>query len=113
MYIPDNATFYQVADDYDLALLDDHLAHGYEERRDFRKAIDALLNRWENRIGECIGERHGFVRLRFHDCPGGVTEEAWLPLYLVTQVPRPAWIVNEPDPDPIEQELDEALGIDW
>ena len=67
---------------------------------------------WKGRVGECIGERHEFRRLRFHDTPGGRPDEAWIPDYLMRATEMPEWIRKALEPvDPIEREIEEALGL--
>lgn len=110
MHIPDNALFYEVTGTPDTAPLRDHLEHGYESRRDFRTAVRDLLALWKGRVGEGVDERHGFRKLRFHDTPGGCPDEAWIPLYLLKEVPRPAYTYTE-EVDETEKALDEAFGF--
>lgn len=113
MIIPDDAVFYLVDGTPESAPLRDHLEHGYESRRDFRTAVRDLLALWKGRIGECVEERHGFRLLRFHDTPGGMPDEAWIPVYLTRQAERPAYTYHE-EPDETEEALDEAFGTaDW
>lgn len=102
--------FFQVDRNTDRAPMDDYVSHGYETRRDFREALRRLLDLWGGRTGEMVGHRHGFLRLKFRDIPFG-SEEGWLPLYLLTPVAIPDYL-NQPEPDPIEQELDRAFGFD-
>lgn len=104
--------FFRVAETIDSAPLADHSAHGYEDRNDFRDALRAIVNRWGGRIGERLHERNGFLQLHFADMPGKVTEDVWLPLYLLTPCPRPDYLLPTPLPDPIEQELDRAFEFD-
>ncbi|MDD6017122.1 MAG: hypothetical protein PUC18_12765 [Prevotellaceae bacterium] len=100
--------FYTVAQDLSRAPLRDHLMHGYEERSDFERALRQLIKKWENRVGECVGGRHGFLLLRFHDTPGGRPDEAWLPLYLLQETEPPERKKKTRE----EIELDEAFGFD-
>ena len=103
--------FFRVATSLDGMPLADHLRHGYENREDFRDALRRLLNRWAGRVGERADERNRFLLLRFPDTPGGVPDEAWLPLYMLTPCDPPP-IATIPPPDPDEQELDEAFGFE-
>ena len=98
--------FYIVSVDPRDAPLRDHLLHGYETRRDFYDALRALSARWRNRVGERVGERHGFLLLRFHDTPGGVPDEEWLPRYLL----KPH-SVSDDTPEPGEEASDHAFGF--
>ena len=107
----DERRFYLVTGRIDKAPLRDHLWHGYEEKADFRNALRELAERWRGRVGECVAERNGFLRLRFHDTPGGLPDEDWLPPYLLEPAPMPDYL-NIPEPDPLERELDEAFGFD-
>lgn len=104
--------FFHVAETIDGAPLADHTAYGYEDRSDFRDALRAIVNRWGGRIGERRQERNGFLQLHFADMPGKVTEDVWLPLYLLTPCPMPDYLIPPPPPDPIEQELDRVFGFD-
>lgn len=105
----DIGKYFSVSVDPRDAPLRDYLWHGYESRRMFYEALRDLHARWRGRVGECVSERHGFLLLRFHDTPGGLPDEEWLPSYLL----KPA----EP-PEPPEEEdedsraLDEAFGFD-
>lgn len=107
-------TFYEVENDLHRAPLAEYIANGFEEKYMFEEALHRLLQRWHDRIGEQVDERHGFVRLRFHDTPGGCPDEAWLPLYLVHPVDMPDYL-KEPEHDErdeIERELDRIFGFD-
>ena len=48
----DNRQFYQVIHDHYDVRTSDHLEHGFEEERDYRKALRLLVERWRDRIGE-------------------------------------------------------------
>ena len=108
-------SFYRVNNNLDNAPLQDHLLHGYEYRQDFQLALQQLIDRWHDRIGEQIDERSGFIRLRFYDTPGGLPDEAWLPTYLLTpsfpnsQTPK---LPNSQTANPLEKEIDLAFGFD-
>ncbi len=104
--------FYEVTADMDRVPLRDHLMHGYETKQDFREAIYRLIRLWRGRVGECIGESHGFLHLRFHDTPGGRPDEARLPKYMLKEVDMPEYMRPEDPPDDIVRELDEAFGFD-
>lgn len=109
----DGRTFYLVKDTLAGAPLSDHLLHGYADRWDFRKALKNIIVRWGGRIGECVGERHGFLLLRFHDTPGGQPDEEWLPRFMLQPTEMPDYVREaEREPDPFELELDEAFGFD-
>ena len=73
-----------------------------------------LVARWRDRIGEAIDERHEFLLLRFHDTPGGVPDEAWLPRLVLKSVPVPDYMLEEESSssDSINEELDKAFGFD-
>ena len=103
--------FFTVETDIYHLRLPDPLEHGYECERDFRRALRALSERWKGRAGECVGERHGFLLLRFHDTPGGRPDEAWLPRYLLKGTDPPEWYYDE-EPDELEAEIDRAYGFD-
>lgn len=104
--------YFRVAETIDCAPLADHTAHGYEDRSDFRDTLRAIVSRWGGRIGEKRQERNGFLQLHFADMPGKVTEDVWLPLYLLTPCPIPDYLIPPPTPDPIEKELDQVFGFD-
>ncbi len=112
MYIPDDAKFYEVVPDYDAAPVKQYREHGYDSKWDFYLALREIGERWKGRVGECVAERHEFRRLRFHDTPGGKPDEAWIPNYLMKPTEMPEWIREALKPvDPIEQEIEEALGL--
>ena len=106
--------FYRVINGTELwyMKLPDHLEHGFETERDFREALEKLVRMWHDQIGESVGERYEFLRLRFCDIPGGGSEEDWLPRYLLE--PAPDYV--PPDErnvvDELTKELDEAFGFD-
>lgn len=105
--------FYRVTTDLSRAPLRDHLWHGYTDRWDFRDAIRTLARRWKDRVGECVGERNGFLLLRFHDTPGGLPDEEWLPDYLLQPTtPPPAPESQDSEAGELERELDLAFGFD-
>ncbi len=104
--------FFRVDNNLSRAPLDRYTEHGYETRREFRDALCQLMDWWSDRIGECIGARNGFLKLRFADMPGNVKEDVWLPLYLLCPCPMPRYLIPSPPPDPIEEELDRVFGFD-
>ena len=111
----DNRLFFRVVHDHYNLRTSDHLEHGYEEESDYRKALRLLVERWHDRIGEAVDERHGeFLLLRFHDTPGGVPDEAWLPRLVLDSVPVPDYMVQQESTssDSINAALDEAFGFD-
>lgn len=101
--------YYRVVSTLDHAPLRDYLLHGYETRRDFEQALHRLVSRWHGRTGESIDERHGFLRLRFYDTPGGKPDEEWLPLYLLQPV---AMSDSEQESSDDSGELDIIFGFD-
>lgn len=105
-------TFYRVLSTLDRAPLRDYLLHGYEERLDFYRAVKRLVDRWHNRIGERIAERHGHYLLRFYDTPGCVPDEAWIPTYLVEPSDLPEYMNDTDSSDGAEEELDKVFGFD-
>ena len=104
--------YFLVAKNLDGAPLDDHVQHGYEERQMFVEGLRKLTSRWGGRVGLNVGERNGFLLLRFYDIPGGGSEEKWLPLYLLTPTDMPDYMRHDDDADDIEAELDAAFGFD-
>ncbi|MBR5395726.1 MAG: hypothetical protein IK144_11715 [Bacteroidaceae bacterium] len=104
--------FYKVLSTIDRAPLRDHLLHGYEERHDFYLAVRKLAERWHDRIGERIDERHGHLLLRFHDTPGGVPDEAWIPTYLLDPADTPEYLLKMDSSDGTEDELSKVFGFD-
>lgn len=106
----DERQFYRVINDRWDLVLPDNLSQGYEERRDYRAAIRRLLEVWHGRLGEVIGERNGFLLLRFHDTPGGMPDEAWIPRYLLTQEEAPE--EGSDSSDGTKGELTKAFGFD-
>ena len=95
-------------------ILDSHLHHGFEYRDSFADALRKLTSRWGGRTGRNVGERNGFLLLRFYDMPGGVTEEAWIPLYLLSPTDTPCYLqeYDLSSSEAIIAELDEAFGFD-
>ncbi len=110
----DSREFYQVTSDWWNLKTSDHLEHGYEEEADYRRALHRLIDRWKNRIGEKIDERYDFIRLRFHDTPGGLPDEEWFPILLLHSVPIPDYLARQESSssDEIEKELNRAFGFD-
>lgn len=104
-------TFYTVTTEISRNVLRDHLLHGYESRWDFEKALRALVRKWQGRVGECVGERHGFLLLRFHDTPGGNPDEEWIPRYLLKAASRPDYLSSSTD-EKTDEEIDKAFGFD-
>lgn len=92
----------------------DHVAHGYEDEWDYYNALRELRDNYDGRVGEQIGERHGFRRLRFHDTPGHRPDEVWLPDFMLQPAKKPDWLIEieEDDRTEAEKELDRALGVD-
>ena len=107
-------TFYAVTDDLNRAPLRDYMMHGYETRSKFETALRELAQRWHGRVGECVDERNGFLRLRFHDTPGGLPDEAWLPRYLLLPTAMPDYLAERENSvhDETEEELDRIFGFD-
>lgn len=106
--------FFLVSSNCSCAPLHEHLNHGYEEKSDFAQSIQRLIKRWGGRIGQYVSSRNGFINLKFCDNPGGITEKAWLPLYLLSPAPTPDYIKNRqqsPDDD-LERIINEAFGFD-
>lgn len=103
--------FFRVATSVNGLPLNDYLQHGYETREEFVYALRRLIERWSGRIGERIDERNKFLLLRFPDTPGGIPDEAWLPLYMLTPC-GPSPYAKKRKPTPEEIELNEAFGFD-
>lgn len=119
--------FYRVMKNMDRVPLRDYMDHGYETRQEFCDAVRELISRWGGREAECfeerawhgkegeaIDQRHLALHLRFHDTPGGLPDEAWLPLYLLDSIPTPPeFIPHDPTPEELaKKEIEEALGFD-
>ena len=112
MRIGENAEFYLVEADYDKAPIRQFREFGYDSKWDFYLALRKVGERWRDRVGECIDQRHGFRKLRFHDTPGGKPDEEWIANFLLVRTEMPEWIREALKPvDPIEKELDEAFGL--
>jgi len=101
--------FFRVADTIDGINLRDHSSHGYEDQADFRRALQQLVERWGGRTGQYCGVRHQFLRLKFADLYDKVSEEAWLPLYLLKAAPVPEYARVREARDPFIDELDRAM----
>ena len=105
--------FFRVAASMDGLPVDDYLQSGYEYREDFIAGLKKLLDYWAGRTGERIDDRNKFLLLRFHDTPGGLPDEAWLPLYMLTPCDAPDCVTRPAEDRPSkERELDEAFGFD-
>lgn len=112
----DERKFYRVINGLELwyATLPNHLEQGYEDPADFRRAVRRIVDRWHDRIGESVETRHGLHLLRFHDTPGGMPDEAWVPAYLLNPADMPAYVGSSSTAsieEEIEAELDEAFGF--
>ena len=103
--------FYTVVESVRQDIVRDYLSHGYSERSYFSAALRKLLDRWRKRTGECIGERNEFLLLRFHDTPGGLPDEEWIPTYILQESARPDYM-DADKKDDFEREVDEAYGVD-
>lgn len=118
--------FYRVSGDMSRVPEGDYADHGYETRSDFREAVRALMRYWRGREGEAVEERwfhgkegeaidhrHRQLRIRFHDTPGGLPDEAWLPLYLLDPIPIPDYARwHDPTPEELQDmEIKKALGL--
>lgn len=101
--------FYLVLDDESKWPTDQHLEHGYENEWDYYRALRRIVNRWKGRTGELIGERDGFMCLRFHDTPGGKPDMAWVPDFLLQCTQMPDYLKPK---DAAEEALDQAFGFD-
>jgi hypothetical protein len=111
MLVEQASGYFRVADSLDGLPVNDYLNHGYENREDFCNALRRLLDRWAGRIGQRKDEHNKFLLLSFPDTPGGVPDEAWLPLYMLTPCPPSPYAIKNKR-DPIEEELDKAFGFD-
>lgn len=112
--VEQSSGFFRVSREVSGKTLDEHVSHGFEDRRAFQEALMKLTDRWGGREGEAVDERHDHLRLRFHDTPGGRPDEAWLPIFLLESCPRPDYLGDD-SPTPLsklEQELDEIFGFD-
>ena len=103
--------YFRVASSLSGLPIDQHLQNGYETREEFVAALRRLLERWAGRIGERADERNKFLLLRFPDTPGGLPDEAWIPLYMLTPC-EPSPYANKPKREPFEEELDRAFGFE-
>lgn len=89
---------------------EDYLSLGFSSRQELSDAIELLIERWGDRVGECIARKHEFLRLRFRDTPDGWPEEKWLPRYLLESAEPPESRYTKPSDE--EAELDRAFGFD-
>lgn len=105
--------FYTVNFEIRKAPFADYMMHGYESKWKFYKALSKLADKWQGRTGECVGERHGFLRLRFHDTPGGTPDEEWIPDYMLEPAEMPDYVREMyEERDEVEEELDRVFGFD-
>lgn len=104
------AEFYIVTSDLTDVPIREHLLHGYESCDDFAHATLRLVGRWKGRVGECVGDRHGFLLLRFHDTPGGCPDEEWIPRYLLKPVENPEYQENQRNKT--NDDMENAFGFD-
>lgn len=122
--IVSRGSFYKVSGDMSRLPILDHLDHGYESKNDFYESVYSLVSRWRDREGECIEERawqgkegevidmrHRALRIRFHDTPGGLPDEAWIPLYLLDPIPMPDYVISRSTThkESYDEELDKAF----
>ena len=106
--------YYTVVTDLWHLKFPDPQMNGFEDMEEFRSAIRRLSDLWKGRVGVIIAEKYNFVRLQFIDTPGGKFDEAWIPKYLIEEVPRPGFVKDCPteERDPIEDEIDRIFGFD-
>lgn len=109
IYMAEKGKYYRVITDLFHTPLPDPMLHGYATRQMFYIALKKVVKKWRGRVGECIGERHDFLLLRFHDTPGGKPEEAWLPKYLLNEEEGQ---VQDDMPDETIEALNRAFGFD-
>lgn len=110
--VEQSSGYFRVDANLTRAPLDRHIEHGYEDRNEFRDALSRLIELWGCRVGEQTETRNKFIRLRFHDTPGGKADEAWLPIYLLRPCSTPEYMKPESKKDPFIEELDDAFGFD-
>ena len=103
--------FYRVITDMYHFRCPDPQEHGFETERAFRHALHKLVDRWRNRVGECIGRKYDHLLLRFHDTPGSKPDEALLPEYLLETV-EDYEMEEAEERDETEAEVDKAFGFD-
>ena len=101
--------FFLVAINLDGAPLNDYVAHGYEEKADFRDALRRIVDRYGGRVGEYCGNHYDHLQLKFRDWQR--SEHAWIPIYLLSPCPMPDYLKEE-EKDPIEEELDKIFWSD-
>ncbi len=89
----------------------DHLEHGYETECDYRRALRILQSRFAGRVGECVDEKHGFLRLRFTDTPDASPVYGWFPPILLAQTEPPEQDENLRT-ETAKSPLDEIFGFD-
>lgn len=107
----EESQFYQVTSDLNAIPIDEHLMHGYEDKWMFYRSVRTLLLRFKGRIGECIDRRHDFLLLRFHDTPGGMPDEEWLPCYLLSQTSMPDYMKVDDKQSDEDTDINSAFGF--
>lgn len=96
--------FFRVCGDIRRVPLDDYYKYGCLSRREFYESTCCVIYKWGNREGECVekclyhgenfdtfDDRLTLLRLRFHDTPGCLPDEAWIPQYLADPIPIPEY----------------------
>ena len=83
--------------------------YGYETEDQLHTAICRLQEKWKGCSGECVGRKHGFLRLRIRNIYHG-HDDVWFPSILVLATPPPSAKVRRETN--IEEELDQAFGFD-
>ena len=87
----------------------DYHSYGYETSYQFEDALQRILDKWAGKTGKSLNARHG-CRLLIFKNKYEAEERAWIPSFMLEQVPAPM-TENNSQRD-TEEELDRIFGID-
>lgn len=81
----------------------DHLQHGYEEERDYRRALRRLQIRFGGRTGQSIDTRGNLTLVRFCDTPDNFADEVWFPSFLLFKTSPPNILPRKKENDVVDE----------
>lgn len=91
--------------------LPDHHLYGYETALMFEDDIYPLQKKWAGKEGRSIGQRNDFHHLRFYN-KYGAYKDAWLPDFMLVQIPDPPEAQRNKQREQLEELLDDTFGFD-